>query len=92
MRSPDTGRVSVVPAGTSESLTVSFDPLQLPWLGLWINNEGWSGCGGAPYRNLGLEPATAAFDCVSKAAEDGAIPWLDPGETRRWTLDVESRA
>jgi hypothetical protein len=66
-----------------------YDPQELPWLGLWINNGGWSGCDSEPYLNLGLEPTTAAFDCVAQAMDNGAISWLQPGETRDWALAVE---
>jgi len=89
VRSPEQGVVSVANAGTSERLAIRYDPRQLPWLGLWINNGGWSGCDSEPYFNLGLEPTTAAFDSVSHAIDDGAISWLKPAETRNWEIAVE---
>jgi len=89
VRSPAIGSVSVVIGGTSERLTLQYDSAQLPWLGLWINNNGWSGNGGAPYQNLGLEPATTAYDDVAEALEKDSIDWLQPGETRRWSLAME---
>ncbi len=77
---------------SGERLTIRYDPNELPWLGLWINNGGWSGCNSAPYQNLGLEPSTAAFNCVSEAIDDGAIAWLQPSETRVWSIAVELHA
>jgi len=92
VRSPERGLVRVAAAGSSERLAIRYDPGELPWLGLWINNGGWSGCDSEPYFNLGLEPTTAAFDDVSRAIDDGAISWLKPGETRNWAIDVELQA
>jgi len=89
VRSPESGLVSVSVANSKQRLALHYDPQELPWLGLWINNGGWSGCDSEPYLNLGLEPTTAAFDCVAQAMDDGAISWLQPGETRDWALAVE---
>jgi galactose mutarotase-like enzyme len=89
VRSPDSGTVSVTTAEANDSLTIRYDPDDLPWLGLWINNRGWSGCDSNPYRNLGLEPATAAFDSVCRAIDEDSIAWLQPGHTRSWSISVE---
>lgn len=86
---PDSGVVSIDVPDSSDCLTMRFDPKVLPWLGLWINNRGWSGCGSAPYLNLGLEPSTTPFDSVSEAIKNDAITWLQPGESREWSLSVE---
>ena len=87
--SPDNGAVKIATADGSESLTMRYDAKELPWLGLWINNRGWSGGDRAPYFNLGLEPATAPYDSVSEALENAAVPLIEPGETRQWRLQVE---
>lgn len=89
VRSPDSGRVSVVMSGTAERLSLIFDRKQLPWLGLWINNRGWSGSGSRPHRNLGIEPATTPYDDVADAIRQDAVSWLAAGETRCWSLNVE---
>lgn len=89
VKTPDDGSVAVSAPGGGEKLTMRFDRGQLPWLGLWINNRGWSGCGSEPYLNLGLEPATAPFDSVTEAIRNNSIDWLQPGETREWSLEVE---
>jgi hypothetical protein len=87
--SPDSGTVSVTAADANDSLTIRYDPHDLPWLGLWINNHGWSGRDSNPYMNLGLEPATAAFDSVSRAIDEDSIAWLQAGQTRSWSISVE---
>ena len=92
VRSPDSGSVDVTISDSSERLTMQFDPEVLPWLGLWINNRGWSGCGSDPYLNLGLEPATTPYDSVSQAIDNDAAIWLEPGESRQWSLTVELSA
>ena len=88
VRSPDDGSASVSLKDGSR-LTFRFDPEELPWLGLWINNGGWSGCGSEPYTNLGIEPTTSPYDCVNEAIENDAVPWLQPREQRRWSLKLE---
>jgi len=89
VKSPDNGSISVAVPGSDEKLTMVFDRHQLPWLGLWINNYGWSGCGSAPYVNLGIEPSTTPYDSVSEAIRHNAVALLEPGETRSWSLAVE---
>jgi len=92
VRSPETRSVKVVIPGTNESLVLRYAPETLPWLGLWINNSGWSGNGCKPYRNLGLEPATTPYDDVTEAMANDAVSWIEPGETRCWSLTVELRS
>ena len=88
VQSPKDGTASVLLKDGSR-LTFRFDPAELPWLGLWINNGAWSGCGSEPYINLGIEPATSPYDCVNEAIDNSAVPWLQPGDERRWSLSVE---
>ena len=88
VRSPTMGAASIR-LGEHERLTFRFDPSELPWLGLWFNNHGWSGCGTDPYVNFGLEPATSPYDCVNQAIENDAVPWLEAGGERRWALRLE---
>ncbi len=92
VRAPEDGTVTVEAPDSHERLTLRFDPEILPWLGLWINNRGWSGCGSEPYRNLGVEPTTAPYDKVSDAIANDAVRWLKPGESCQWTLCVELAA
>lgn len=89
VRSPDSGSVEVRLNDPREQLVMTFDPDELPWVGLWINNRGWSGCGSEPYLNLGLEPSMTPYDSVSEAIANDAIEWLEPGETRTWALQLE---
>ena len=75
----------LVRKGNGASLSLEWNSSDIPYLGLWVNNGGWSGCGSEPYFNLGIEPATLPIDNLS-AAENP--PLLQPRETRHWNLDV----
>jgi len=65
------------------SFELAWNAEETPCLGLWVNNGGWSGCGSAPYHNLGVEPSTLPIDDLSAAEKP---PFLAPGESRRWSL------
>jgi len=92
VQSPQSGIASVLLGDDGAMLTFRFDSAELPWLGIWINNHAWSGCGSEPYTNLGLEPATTPYDSVNEAIENDAVPWLEPGGHRDWSLSVELQA
>lgn len=70
-------------------LRMSWDARLLPVLGLWVNHGGWSGAGGAPYRNIGVEPGNATCDALSEAVAAGTAGCLAPAEVRHWTIRVE---
>jgi galactose mutarotase-like enzyme len=73
--------------GTSR-LVIELEPREVPTVGLWINNHGWTPFEGrAPYSNLGLEPCLGAPDDLSTALGAWrAAQWLGPKETRSWKL------
>lgn len=86
--------LSVIEGGAM--LTATFDAADVTHLGLWINHGGWNPLPRtsvlpwrkpAPYHNLGFEPAIGAPDTLSDAlgAWESA-QWLEPGETRRWSV------
>jgi galactose mutarotase-like enzyme len=69
-------------------IRMSWDVEDLPVLGLWVNHAGWTGTGGAPYRNVGIEPGNASCDALSDAVADGSEGRLEPGEVRTWEVRV----
>ena len=74
-----------VSKGNGAALGLEWNPSDIPYLGLWVNNGGWSGCGSEPYFNLGIEPATLPIDNL---ANEKSPPLLQPREARHWNLDV----
>jgi hypothetical protein len=82
------GRVDLEAA--DGGLTLRWDVAELPQLALWINLGAWSGDGGAPYYNLGVEPCIGAQDSLADAVLRG-LPFatLPPGGERRWRLELE---
>lgn len=83
----DEGAVGAVRLRKTNGATMALEwnPAEIPFLGLWVNNGGWSGCGSEPYFNLGIEPATLPVDDLSSAKNP---PRLQPGEIRRWCLEI----
>ena len=72
------------------ALNMRWDPALLPQVGFWMNLGAWSGDGGAPYYNLGLEPCLGAQDSLAEAvARHQLFGELPPGGTRAWWLEVE---
>lgn len=86
------GEIRLCLAGGGERLTFRYDEGEIPWVGLWINAEAWSGCGSPPYLNLGVEPSTAPCDSLTAAMAEDRVDWLQPGQTRTWSLRVDVRS
>jgi len=89
VRSAAPGAVSITSADRTERLTIRYDERAIPWLGLWINNRAWSGCGSPPHLNLGLEPSTSPCESLAQAIAEGWTEPLEPGKIRSWSLEIE---
>jgi galactose mutarotase-like enzyme len=89
VRSASPGAVGIASANGTERLTFRYDERLIPWLGLWINNRAWSGCGSQPHLNLGLEPSTSPCESLTEAIAEGWTEHLEPGKIRTWSLSVE---
>jgi galactose mutarotase-like enzyme len=71
-------------------VTLRFDPVANPWLGLWICYGGWPVA--AAVRKgftVALEPCTIPVDSLAEAIENGTAPMLAAGEEKRWELTLE---
>lgn len=83
------GRMTVTDPRRGERLEMVVRQEQVPQVGLWINQRGWSPPGKTPYYNLGLEPAIGAPDSLELAVRDWDMAQtLSPGEERRWSVEV----
>jgi len=89
VRSASPGAVRLSTADGAERLTFRYDERQIPWLGLWINNRAWSGCGSQPHLNLGLEPSTTPCESLTESIAEGWTEQLEPGKIRTWSLSIE---
>lgn len=57
--------------------------------GVWINRRWWSGCGSAPYANVGFEPVIGACDSLRQSMLAGThAQWVEGDGERRWSLRV----
>jgi len=67
-------------------LTVHFDPVLTPYLGLWLCYGGWPDGDGKKQVCVALEPSTAPVDSLALTG-----PWsrsLEPGETCTWPMEL----
>ncbi len=70
------------------AIAFRFDPDELPYIGVWINQGGYPGDGLAGY-NVGLEPCSAWPDALDVAFERGAVATVDAGTQNVWTLELQ---
>ncbi len=80
--------VSIADPSGAESLRFAFRPDQIPVLGFWINYLGWTGSSTPNLFNLGVEPATAAFDGLDEAIAVNQHRILGANESCEWSLEV----
>jgi galactose mutarotase-like enzyme len=76
-----------------DELEVTFDTKEVPHLGVWINNAGWSPFKKErPYMNLAIQPSLGAPDSLTDALGDWKrAQWLEPGEVRSWSITWQAR-
>lgn len=74
----------------THELRFSWDPSEVPHVGVWINKKGWTPFRDEqPYLNLGLQPGIGAPDTMVEALGDWkSAAWLDAGSSRRWSMKL----
>jgi Domain of unknown function (DUF5107) len=82
------GSVQVVERSQAEFIRLSFDPIEVRHVGLWLNYGSWSGAGTKPYLNAGIEPTTSPHDDLSVTIAQKTAMQLLEGQSRRWQLTV----
>lgn len=73
-------------------LAFRFDPEVVPYVGLWICQGGWPEDRPPKHYTVALEPCTGRPDSLAEAAARGEAQLLEPGATRRWTLELVAGA
>ncbi len=85
----DAGRAALVaPTGERFTLTWSSASPGLR-LGLWLNYNGWSGDGGSPLQNIGIEPCLGMPDALAEAMAANTALTLAPGAQCDWQIQVD---
>ncbi len=72
-------------------LDMSFDAAHAPFVAIWVNRKGWSSHPKRrPQVNLSIGPSSGAPDSLTEALGPWkSASWLEPGETKEWTRDLE---
>lgn len=78
-----TGECLLIDPAKGLSIRIGFDPEKTPYLGIWINEEGWAG-----QKNIGIEPATSGMDSPSMAEQFGMVTSFPSHATVTWSLDI----
>ncbi len=73
---------------SGECICFRFDPLQVPYLGIWICQGAWPHPDNGHFT-LALEPCTGRPDSLEEAIQRGECDLLTPGETKTWQLRIE---
>jgi galactose mutarotase-like enzyme len=69
-------------------LTLRFDPIQTPYLGLWLCYGGWPEGSGLKQTCAALEPTTAPVDSLAESLTGPGARHLEPGESCNWTMEL----
>lgn len=81
------GCCGIYRSATGQRLDILFDPLRLPYLGVWLCYGGWPEGGPGPRQYaVALEPTTSGCNTLSKAQRNGSAVTLDPGRTFDWEI------
>ena len=69
---------------TYRYMKFSYPKEKVPYLGVWINNDGYY-----KQRNVALEPCTAAPDAIDMADTYGWVSIIEPLGSVNWRLSIE---
>jgi hypothetical protein len=81
------GRCGLYRSAMSRGITLHFDPVSLPYLGLWLCYGGWPEDSEHRQVAVALEPTVAPRGSLEDAVRDGMAPTLAPYETRAWSIE-----
>jgi hypothetical protein len=66
------------------ALIYRFDPVKLPYLGVWINTGGFKN-----EVNIAIEPSNGFYDSLERAVSNNAAAIILPEEEVRWSLKID---
>ena len=66
------------------ALIYRFDPVKLPYLGVWINTGGFKN-----ELNIAIEPSNGFYDSLERAVSNNTAPAIPPGADIRWSLKID---
>lgn len=79
--------------GTNEYVAFRFDARRVPYIGVWLNMDGWPlqpGESEGPCYNVALEPCTGFPDRLDRAVARDEVATLAASATTEWTLRLET--
>jgi galactose mutarotase-like enzyme len=84
------GRCGLFRGKHQQGVIISFDPSQLPYLGVWLCFGGWPVDGPEPKQAaVALEPTNAPCSTLSEAEQAGLAVCLAPERAFTWDLKVD---
>jgi hypothetical protein len=86
---PPEGWVAIRRQRLQREIKVRFDPVQNPYLGLWLAYGGWPDGQGQRQHCVALEPCTAPADSLATAVERGSARTLAAGAKSEWKIVIE---
>src|SRR5437588_899468 len=71
---------------SGESISFRFDPMKVPYIGLWTCQGGWPDPAHGGHYTVALEPCSGRPDSLCEAITRGENDLLRPRATKNWTL------
>jgi hypothetical protein len=81
------GRCGIYRSAMRRGIVLHFDPVCLPYLGLWLCYGGWPDDSEQRQVAVALEPTVAPRGSLEDAVRDGIAPTLSPYEGRAWSIE-----
>ena len=80
------GSCSFAKPSSGESISFRFDPMKVPYIGLWTCQGGWPDPAHGGHYTVALEPCSGRPDSLCEAITRGENDLLRPRATKNWTL------
>jgi hypothetical protein len=79
---------ALVDPGSGEYVAFRFDPSEVPYVGVWLNMDGWP-LEGETCFNVALEPCTGYPDRLDLAIARDEAATLEPRAVNTWSVRLE---